>query len=256
MTDATLGLRGDEVVVDFGKGSSRIRAVAGVSVVVAPGHVVGIVGESGSGKSTLGRVLTGLQRPDFGEVYVDAERVVGSGSRFPRIMRSRVQMVFQDPYSSLNPSQRAWRAVGEALRVWTDVDRAEARSRALAILTSVGIGTAEADRYPSELSGGQRQRVSMARALAVNPDYLVADEPTSALDQSTQAHLLQLLREIQEERKLGLMLITHDLKIVRFLADHTYVMKSGVVVEEGATEQIFTDPSSNYTRSLIEAIDP
>ncbi len=163
-------------------------------------------------------------------------------------------MVFQDPYSSLNPRMRAWEAVAEAIHVWHKVPGHEARTQAVELLASMGITNEQALRYPSSLSGGQRQRVSIARALAPKPRVLVADEPTSAIDQSAQAHLLNLLREIQRERGLTIVFISHNLGLVRYLTTRVYIMHGGEVVESGPTPAIFAHPQHAYTRLLIDSM--
>ena len=200
---------------------------------------------AGSGKTTLARVLAGLLRPALGEVLLDGERVFGAHSRaeYPHAERWKVQMVFQDPYSSLNPRQRAWQAVAEAVQVWRHVARGPARIEALALLRSMGISPDQAAHFPSALSGGQRQRVSVARALAPQPRVLIADEPTSAIDQSAQAQLLNILRALQRERDLAVIFISHDLGIIRYLTSRVYVMQSGQIVESGDTATVFKSPT-------------
>jgi peptide/nickel transport system ATP-binding protein len=245
-------LAGQHVTVHFG----AVTAVADASVAVQPGQAIGIVGESGSGKTTLARVLAGLLRPSHGEVVLDGTPVFGaqSGSDYPRSARWKVQMVFQDPYSSLNPRQRAWQAVAEAVQVWRGLGRRDAKLEALALLRSIGIGAEQAEQFPSSLSGGQRQRVSVARALAPRPRVLIADEPTSAIDQSAQAQLLNILRALQRERDLAIVFISHDLSIIRYLTSRVYVMQSGHIVESGDTGSVFGAPTHAYTRLLLDSI--
>lgn len=248
------GLVGRGLVVVFGRGSSSFRAVDRVDIRIERGEVVGLVGESGSGKTTVGKVLAALHRPSAGEVRYDGQTLAASGRSLPREVRARIQMIFQDPYSSLNPRQRAVQAVAEVFRVWHSHSRQEARSAALAMLAEVGISPEQSRLRPHSLSGGQRQRVSVARALAVEPHILVADEPTSSIDQSAQAQMLTLLARIRQERQLGILFITHDLRLVRDFADRMYVMRSGEVVETGSTRQVFHNPSHRYTKDLIDAI--
>ena len=249
-------LEGRRISVTFGRGPRAVAAVKDVSVSAEVDTTIGIVGESGSGKTTLARVLVGLQRPNGGQVLLEGRTVVDadSGRTYPRSDRGKVQMVFQDPYSSLNPRMQAWEGVAEAIQVWQKLSGREARDAAFKLLLSMGITHEQAERFPRSLSGGQRQRVSVARALAPLPRVLVADEPTSAIDQSAQAHLLNLLREIQHDRGLAIVFISHNLALVRYLTNRTYVMRSGEVVEEGSTEAIFGQPQHPYTRLLINSI--
>ena len=221
-----------DVTVTFGSGSHRIAAVRNVSLAVRPGEAIGIVGESGSGKSTLARVLSGLQLPDSGSVLYRGESIYTNGRAYPGAMRREVQMVFQDPYGSLNPRMTALAAVAEACRFHDESSTAEARARALEILARMGISANDAGKKPRQLSGGQRQRTSVARALAARPSVLVADEPTSAIDQSAQAHLLNLLNGLRAGG-LSIVLISHDLAVIRYLAKRVYVLSDGDLVETG-----------------------
>lgn len=245
-----------DVTVRFGYGSQALDAVRNASIFVNANEAVGIVGESGSGKTTLARVVVDLVQPTRGEVLLDGVPVIraGSGKGFPRADRWKVQMVFQDPYSSLNPRQRAWESVAEAIHVWQHVPARAAREQALVLLRSMGITEDQASRFPRALSGGQRQRVSVARALAPRPQALIADEPTSAIDQSAQAHLLNLLRRIQKERGLAVLFISHDLGVIRYLTSRVYVMRAGEIVESGPTERVFQQPEHPYTRLLLDSV--
>ena len=192
-------LEGQEITVTFGRGAEAFDAVRAASVTVSGGEAVGIVGESGSGKTTLARVLVGLQRPSAGEVRLEGERIFSAQNEqnMPRSERWKTQMIFQDPYSSLNPRMRVWQAVAEAVQVWHNLPKMAAREEALRLLQTMGISADQARQFPKSLSGGQRQRVSVARALAPGPKVLIADEPTSSIDQSAQAQLLNLLRRLQ-----------------------------------------------------------
>ena len=239
------------LTVRFGVGPDAFDAVRDASVQVFPGEAVGVVGESGSGKTTLMRALVGLQPATAGEVWLEGQPI---GTRFPRSERWKVQMVFQDPYSSLNPRQRAWQAVAEAVHVWQGLAGAPARTEALRLLRAMGISDEQAEQLPKALSGGQRQRASVARALAPNPKLLIADEPTSSIDQSAQAQLLNLLRRLQRERELAILFVSHDLGIVRYLTSRVYVMQKGEVVESGQTAEVFARPQHPYTRLLIGSI--
>jgi ABC-type dipeptide/oligopeptide/nickel transport system ATPase subunit len=244
------------VTVTFGRGPTAFEAVSNADVHVGAAEAIGIVGESGSGKTTLARVLVGLQPLTAGEVRLDGRAILGSDGRdrFPCAGRSSVQMVFQDPYSSLNPRQRACAAVAEAIHVWQGLRGWAARDAALSLLAAMGISAEQAKQYPRALSGGQRQRVSVARALAPQPRVLIADEPTSSLDQSAQAHLLNLLRGLQESRRLALVFISHDLGLVRYLTSRIYVMQKGRIVEAGDTLRVFESPRHHYTKLLIDSI--
>jgi peptide/nickel transport system ATP-binding protein len=241
-----------DVTVRYG----AVLAVAQAAVAVDAGDAIGIVGESGSGKTTLARVLAGLLRPSHGDVLLNGAAVFGASSRseYPRSERWKVQMVFQDPYSSLNPRQRAWQAVAEALQVWRNLGQRDAKLEALGLLRSMGIGLEQAEQFPAALSGGQRQRVSVARALAPRPEVLIADEPTSAIDQSAQAQLLNILRALQRERGLAVIFISHDLAVIRYLTSRVYVMQSGHIVESGDTSAVFGAPAHAYTRLLLDSI--
>jgi ABC-type glutathione transport system ATPase component len=246
-------LTATDVTVTFGSGTRRHAAVRKVSLSVNGGEAIGIVGESGSGKSTLARVLSGLQLPDSGSALYRGRSIYTDGRAYPGAMRREVQMVFQDPYSSLNPRITALAAVAEACRFHDKSSAAEARERALRLLGSMGVGADDARKKPRQLSGGQRQRVSVARALAARPSLLVADEPTSAIDQSAQAHLLNLLNGLRASG-LAIILISHDLAVIRYLATRVYVMREGEFVETGATPDVFERPRHPYTQSLIASI--
>lgn len=256
--DAIIGplLEGRDITVTFGRGAEAFEAVRAASVTVDGGEAVGIVGESGSGKTTLARVLVGLQRPSAGEVRLEGKPIFSAGTeqRMPRSERWKAQMIFQDPYSSLNPRMRVWQAVAEAVQVWKSLPGAEARVQALQLLNAMGISDDQARQFPKSLSGGQRQRVSVARALAPDPKVLIADEPTSSIDQSAQAQLLNLLRRLQSERELAIIFISHDLGLVRYLTTRVYVMQKGDIVEAGKTEDVLEQPQHAYTRLLIDSI--
>ena len=249
-------LEGKEISVTFGRGAEAFEAVRAASVTVHGGEAVGIVGESGSGKTTLARVLVGLQRPSAGEVRLEGQPIFSAGGeqRMPRNERWKAQMIFQDPYSSLNPRMRVWQAVAEAVQVWKSLPGAEARGQALRLLNAMGISDDQARQFPKSLSGGQRQRVSVARALAPDPKVLIADEPTSSIDQSAQAQLLNLLRRLQAERGLAIIFISHDLGLVRYLTSRVYVMQKGDIVEAGETQAVMEKPQHSYTQLLIDSI--
>ena len=231
-----------------GEGKRFVHAVEDVSVAIARGETLGLVGESGSGKSTLGRMTVGLLAPTAGEISFDGGPV-GAAAR-----AGRLQMIFQDPFASLNPRWKVGGIVAEPLRAKGAGDRA---ARVAELLTLVGLSAADAGKYPHEFSGGQRQRIAIARALAGEPEYIVADEPTSALDVSVQAQILNLMRDLQERLDLTFLFITHNLGVVRHMADRIGVMYLGRLVEIADTRALFSAPRHPYTRMLIEAIpDP
>lgn len=231
----------------------EFHAVAGVSLSVSPGEALGLVGESGCGKSTLARLLVGLVPPTRGQVLIGGrERMDMNPAEAGRAMRE-VQMVFQDPQSSLNPRKTVGSIVSDPLR-WHGEDEDQARQTADRLLDTVKLGRAFRDRLPHTLSGGQRQRVCVARALALGPRLLVLDEPLSALDVSVQAHILNLLADLQRDLGLGLLLISHDLHAVRWLCDRVAVMDQGRIVETGPTEAVLRDPQHATTRRLLEAM--
>jgi len=227
-------------------------AVDGLDLAVAPGAGVGIVGESGSGKSTLARMLAGVLPPTSGEIAVGGRPWTAVDRRDQ--LRRRVQMIFQDPYGALNPWLSARDAVAEVIRFWDRPTRAEARERASQLLADMGLTADAMGRRPRGLSGGQCQRVGIARALACAPDVLIADEPTSALDVSVQAQILNLLVALREERGLAIVLISHDLAVVRHLTEDAAVMYAGRIVERAPTHEMFRSPAHPYTRLLVGSI--
>lgn len=251
MTDPLIEARTVNVV--FRSNAGVVHAVKDASLHVDAGEAVGIVGESGSGKSTLARVLAGLQEPTSGEVLFSQESIYTKGKAYRGDKRREVQMVFQDPYGSLNPRLTALSAVNEAVRIYNPGSRKEAQLQSLELLARMGISERDSRKKPRQLSGGQRQRVSVARALSAKPSVLLADEPTSAIDQSAQAQLLNLFRGLLDGG-LSVVLVSHDLGVIRYLTQRVYVMKNGVFVEEGPTEQVFDDPQHEYTRQLIDSI--
>jgi len=240
-----------DAIVEFrtGRSTPPLRAVDGVSIELARGASLGIVGESGSGKSTLARAVVGLQPLTDGAIVFDNRELPAVR---PVATRRRIQMVFQDPGSSLNPALKVGTVLDELLR-GHHPDRDDRRARAAELMELVGLSTSVLERKPRSLSGGQRQRVGIARALATNPELLVADEPTSALDVSAQAVVLNLLRDLQRSLGLGLILISHDLAVVRNICSHVAVMRHGRVLEARPTPELFTDPQHPYTRNLLAA---
>jgi microcin C transport system ATP-binding protein len=237
----------------FRRTVGHVKAVDGVSVAVREGETLGIVGESGSGKTTLGLAILRLTRSE-GPIVVLGRRIDGLGANAIRPLRRDMQVVFQDPYGSLSPRLSVAEIVEEGLTVQKrGLSRGERRDTVAQALHDVGLDPATMDRYPHEFSGGQRQRIAIARAMALEPRLVVLDEPTSALDMSVQAQIVDLLRRLQQERKLGYLFISHDLKVVRALANRVLVMQDGKVVEEGSAEDIFVRPKTEYTRALFAA---
>ncbi|QEP30637.1 oligopeptide/dipeptide ABC transporter ATP-binding protein [Pukyongiella litopenaei] len=232
------------------RGTRELHALRGVSVKLQRGGTLGIVGESGSGKSTLARILLGLDRPDAGEVFLDA-KPVGQVGRIP--FARRVQPVFQDPYSSLNPKRTVAETVAYPLVVHGVRSSAERERRTREILDRVGLTQRHAGSYPAQLSGGQRQRVAIARALILQPEVVICDEPTSALDVSIQAQVLNLLRELQSEMGVSYVLISHNLAVVENLATDLAIMYLGRIVESGPAERILRRPGHPYTSALLDS---
>jgi ABC-type oligopeptide transport system ATPase subunit len=231
-----------------------VRAVDDVSFAIDEGETFALVGESGSGKSTTGRAMLRLVEPDSGEVRFRGENVLAfSGARM-RAARRDMQMVFQDPYSSLNPRMRARDIVEEPLVIHRLGTRAERREKVASLFQLVGLDPAHLARYPHEFSGGQRQRIGLARALALEPKFVIADEPVSALDVSIQAQVINLLMDLQARLHLTYLFIAHDLRLVRHISTRVAVMYLGKIVEIGPTEQIFADPNHPYTRALLSAV--
>ncbi|GAA1846861.1 dipeptide ABC transporter ATP-binding protein [Agromyces salentinus] len=237
-------------------GKPPVRAVVEASFDLEAGAALAVVGESGSGKSTLARMIVGLEPTDGGELAIAGrDRATIPRGRRERLARARsVQMVFQDPYLSLDPRITAGRAIEDALRLHSDLDRASATSRAVDLLEQVGLTAAHAEARPRTLSGGQRQRVAIARALAIEPDVLVLDEATSALDVSVQAQVLDLIARLRRERGLTVLFISHDLAVVRRVCEEVLVMRAGEIVERGGTVRLLEAPSHPYTRLLIDSV--
>ncbi len=240
-------------------GRAVVKALDGVSFTVAVGETFAVVGESGCGKSTLARQVTLIERPTSGSLLIDGLDVAGADRARLRALRRKVQIVFQDPYGSLNPRKKVGAILEEPLAINTNLDRAERAERARAMMARVGLRPEHYGRYPHMFSGGQRQRIAIARALMLNPAVVVADEPVSALDVSIQAQVLNLLIDLQEEFGLAYLLISHDLSVVRHMADALMVMYLGRAVEQGAARTIFAAPRHPYTRALLAStphVDP
>jgi oligopeptide/dipeptide ABC transporter ATP-binding protein len=238
----------------LGRTVGVLRAVAGVSFELLPGQTLGLVGESGCGKSTLGRTLMRLEEPTSGQVLFDGQDMAHARGDALLKLRREVQMVFQDPYSSLNPRMTVGEIVREPLVVHGIGDKAGQRERVRTLLETVGLAGDAGSRYPSEFSGGQRQRIGVARALALDPRLVIADEPVSALDVSVQSQVLNLMVRLQRERGLAYIFISHDLSVVQHVSDHVAIMYLGRIVEMGPVQRIFEAPAHPYTRALMQAI--
>jgi oligopeptide transport system ATP-binding protein len=238
----------------FARGSSVVHAVEDVSLTVRRGETLGIVGESGCGKSTLGRLLVRLHEPTSGSVHFDGQDITTLSRRQLRPFRRELQMIFQDPYASLNPRKRVGQILEDPFRIHGALSGAETKRRVRALLETVGLSADHVNRYPHEFSGGQRQRIGVARALALNPKVIVADEPVSALDVSIQAQVINLLDDLQDEFDLTYVFIAHDLGVVHHVSDRIAVMYLGVVVEVGPSDELFLQPVHPYTEALLSAI--
>lgn len=238
----------------LGLSGSSVRAVDGVSIDIARGEVLGLVGESGSGKSTLGRAMIALEAPTSGDVFFDGQSIAGLDSAGLRDFRKRAQMVFQDPFSSLNPRMTIEETLAMPLRFNApELGRRARRVRVEEALERVGLPRAYRSRYPHEFSGGQRQRMGVARALMVEPEFIMADEPVSALDVSVQAQVLNLFSQIRREMNLTMLFVTHDLAVVGHIADRVAVMYLGRIVEIAPTRALFSTPRHPYTEALLSA---
>ncbi|MBI2897172.1 MAG: ATP-binding cassette domain-containing protein [Deltaproteobacteria bacterium] len=239
----------------FSRRTAFVRAVDGVSLDIGASETVGLVGESGCGKSTFGRAILRLIEPTAGTVHFDGRDVVALGARELRRFRRHMQIIFQDPYSSLNPRMKVKDIVGEPVRIHGLASgRRAVDDEVVALLEKVGLGSSAMTRYPHEFSGGQRQRIGVARALAARPRFIVADEPLSALDVSIQAQIVNLLKDLQEELGLAYLFIAHDLKIVEYLSRRVAVMYLGKVVELASSQDLYKDPLHPYTRALLSAV--
>ncbi|KKB86754.1 peptide ABC transporter ATP-binding protein [Devosia limi DSM 17137] len=229
-----------------------VHAVKSVNFTLQKGKTLAVVGESGCGKSTLARMITLIDQQSSGEILIDGDKVDASHG-VSKVMRQKVQIVFQNPYGSLNPRQKIGEVLAEPLLLNTDLSADQRRQKAMDMLIKVGLGPEHFNRYPHMFSGGQRQRIAIARALMLNPSFLVLDEPVSALDLSVQAQILNLLKDLQDEFGLTYVFISHDLSVVRYIADEVMVMYFGEVVEYGTRDAVFNNPQHSYTQTLFAA---
>jgi peptide/nickel transport system ATP-binding protein len=236
------------------KPRTMLKAVDGVSFTINRGETLALVGESGCGKSTIARLLVGLHDLTRGEILIEGQSIRTIHGSKGKALRKRLQMIFQDPFASLNPRWRVGRIIAEPLAAHTNMTRDEQLARVDVLLRQVGLDPADKSRYPHQFSGGQRQRISIARALAVNPDFLVCDEPTSALDVSVQAQVLNIMKYLQRELGLTYLFISHNLAVVHHVADRVGVMYLGRIVEIADRDTLFADPQHPYTRMLLSAI--
>jgi peptide/nickel transport system ATP-binding protein len=238
----------------FGRPQAWVRAVEDVSLAIRAGETLGLVGESGCGKSTLGRLMLRLMEPTAGDVRFDGRSLLGLAPHELRAMRREMQIIFQDPYGSLNPRMRVENVVGEGLAIHRLGRRAERRERVRELLGLVGLPADAAERYPHEFSGGQRQRIGIARALAVRPRFIVADEAVSALDVSIQAQIINLLQDLQRRLGLTMLFIAHDLRVVEHISDRVAIMYLGRIVEVAPRDEVYANPRHPYTRALLSAV--
>jgi len=238
----------------FSRRKGEVKAVDDVSLTVEEGETLGLVGESGCGKSTLGRSILRLIEPTEGEVVFQGKNLLKLSQSQLRKMRREMQIIFQDPYASLNPRMQVGRIVGEGLEIHKLASGRKKRDRVMELLNQVGLREEHYDRYPHEFSGGQRQRIGIARALAVNPRFIVADEPVSALDVSIQAQIINLLQELQEKRHLTYFFISHDLRVIEHISHRVAIMYLGKIVEIASGDKIYQDAKHPYTRALLSAV--
>ena len=238
----------------LGRATNTVQAVDGVSFILPVGKTLGIVGESGCGKSTLARVVTRLINPSSGSVFLDGVDITTLSGKALREMRRKLQIIFQDPYSSLNPRHSIGQIIGDPMRIQGIVIKANEKAEVQELMQRVGLNPEHYNRYPHEFSGGQRQRIGIARALSLRPSVIVADEPVSALDVSIQAQILNLLENLQKDLGLSFVFIAHDLSVVRHIADQVAVMYLGKIVEVGDSVTVYNSPAHPYTKALLSSV--
>jgi ABC-type oligopeptide transport system ATPase subunit len=252
--NATPLLQVKDLRVDFAQGKGKVfQALKGVSLDIHPGETVGLVGESGSGKTTVGRVILGLTEATNGQIIFDGEDITQASRARRRILGRDIQVVFQDPYGSLNPARTVGDTLAEPLLSDKSLSHTDIQQRIAEVLQRVGMPTDTAQRYPGQFSGGQRQRIAIARAVIAKPRLIVCDEPVSALDLSVQAQVLNLLKELQQSMGLAMLFISHDLTVVRHVSHRTVVLYRGDIVEQGDAAQVHEHPQHTYTRALLAA---
>ncbi|RZT21291.1 ABC transporter ATP-binding protein [Fictibacillus sp. BK138] len=233
---------------------SHVKAVDGITLDIYKGETLGVVGESGCGKSTLGRTILGLESLTEGELVFNGNNISKYSARQLKPFKKEMQMIFQDPYASLNPKQRIGDALEEALIIHTQLSAQKRREKVIQLLNEVGLKEEHYERYPHEFSGGQRQRIGIARAISINPSFIVCDEPVSALDVSVQAQVIKLLKDLQEKHALTYLFVSHDLGVVRHLCNRVLVMYLGQMVELAPVEKLYENPTHPYTEALLSAI--
>jgi len=238
----------------LGAAAARLKAVDGVSLILRPGETLGLVGESGCGKSTLARMLVRLERPTSGQIFLEGENIWGRDKNFLKDFPKKAQMIFQDPFSSLDPRKKIRATIAEGPAVQGGISRAERKKLVLTLMEWVGLRPESAGRYPHEFSGGQRQRVAIARALALNPSLVVLDEPVSALDVSIQAQVINLLEDLQKKLNPAYLFISHDLAVVGYISDRVAVMYLGKLMELAPASLIYKKPAHPYTKALLSAV--